>query len=80
LSLLNHLHLVFDPQFELFETHFLELFVFREIPFVIEGAKALRVLSVFLCQPTKLFVTGKQLFANGIYHPEEPPALFLIEN
>jgi hypothetical protein len=32
------------------------------------------VLSVLLCQPTKFFVAGKKLFANGIYHSEEPPA------
>jgi len=24
-------------------------------------------------------VTGKKLFANGLYHPEEPPACSFIE-
>jgi hypothetical protein len=30
--------------------------------------KTLAVLSVFLGQPTKLFVAGEKLFANGIHH------------
>jgi hypothetical protein len=30
--------------------------------------KALGVLGVFMRQPTKLFVTGEKLFANGIHH------------
>jgi len=72
--LLNRLHLVFDAQFELFETDFFQLFVFRQVSFFDERAETLRVLAVFLGQPTKLFVAGKKLFANGIYHPEEPPA------
>jgi hypothetical protein len=41
--------------------------------------EAVAVLIVFLGQPTKLFVAGKKLFANGIYHPEEPPACSFTE-
>jgi hypothetical protein len=73
-ALLDHMHSVFDVQFEFLEAHFLDLFVFRKISFFYKGVEALTVLSVFLGQPTKLFVAGKKLFANGIDHPEEPPA------
>src|SRR5215510_10250517 len=72
--LLDILHLIFDAQLEFLETHFFQLLVFRQISFFDQGVKTLRVLGVFLGQPTKLFVAGKKLFANGIYHPEEPPA------
>jgi hypothetical protein len=77
--LLNHLHLVFDPQFELFEPDLFQFLVFRKISFFGERSETLRVLLVFLGQPTKLFVAGKKLFANGLYHPEEPPAMFFHE-
>src|SRR5215469_1635742 len=78
-ALLDHLHLVFDAQLEFLQTHFLKLFVVRKISFFCQGIEALRVQRVFLGQPTKLFVAGKKLFANGIYHPEEPPACSLTE-
>jgi hypothetical protein len=78
-ALLDHVHLVFDVQLEFLQTHFLKLFVVCKISFFGQGIEALRVLRVFLGQPTKLFVAGKKLFANGIYHPEEPPACSLTE-
>jgi hypothetical protein len=77
--LLNHLHLVFDPQFELLETDLFQFLVFREISFSGERTETLRVLGVFLNQPTKFVVAGEKLFANGIDHPEEPPALCFHE-
>src|ERR1051325_3942846 len=72
--LLDHLHLVFQAKLELFNAHFFQLFIFREISFFDQGAETLGVLTVFLGQPTKFFVAGKKLFANGVYHPDEPPA------
>jgi hypothetical protein len=77
--LLDHLHLVFQAELQLFNAHFFQLFFFREIAFFNQGAEALGVLIVFLGQPTKLIVAGKKLFANGVYHPDEPPALAFIE-
>jgi hypothetical protein len=72
--LFDVLHLVFDAQLELLEADFFHLLVFRQISFFDQGVKTLRVLTVFLGQPTKFLVAGKKLFANGLYHPEEPPA------
>jgi hypothetical protein len=77
--LLNGLHLVFQAQFELLDANFLQLFIFREVSFFNQGVKTLGILIVFLGQPTKFFVAGKKLFTNGIYHPEEPPAVLFTE-
>src|SRR5262249_47892629 len=78
-ALLDQLHLVFDVQLEFLQTYFLKLFVVGKISFLGKGIEPLRILGVFLGQPTKLFVAGKKLFANGVYHPEEPPACSLTE-
>jgi hypothetical protein len=72
--LFDHLHLVFQAKLELFNAHFFQLFIFRKISFFNQGGETLGVLIVFLGQPTKFFVAGKKLFANGVYHPDEPPA------
>jgi hypothetical protein len=72
----DQLHLVLDAQFQLFQAHLFHFFVFAQISFSGKRVKALRVLGVFLSQPPKFIVAGKKLFTNGIYHPEEPPALF----
>jgi len=66
--LLDHMHLVFETKFYLLDAHFFQLFIFRQVSFLTQGVKPLAVLIVFLGQPTKLFVAGKKLFANGIHH------------
>jgi hypothetical protein len=73
--LLDHLHLVFEAKFEFFQANFFQLLIVTKISFFDQGVEPLGVLGVFMRQPTKLSVAGKELFANGIYHPEEPPAV-----
>src|SRR5439155_3471390 len=54
--LLQQLHLVLQSKLEFFQPDFFYFFVFAEETFLDERIEALRVLGVFLSQPTKIFV------------------------
>src|ERR1700694_3537504 len=45
---LNGFHLVFEPELQLFESDFFELFVFAEITLLGQGIEATSILCVFL--------------------------------
>jgi hypothetical protein len=69
---LNRLHLIFEPQLQLFQPDFFQLFVVAEISFLGEGIKAGRVLQVFLSQFPEFFMTAQEHLVRS-QHPADLP-------
>ena len=67
---LNAFHLVFEPQLQLLEAHFLQLFIFAEVTFLGERIKTGGILHVLLSQPAEFVVAGQESVF-GSQHPAD---------
>jgi len=57
---LNRFHLIFEAEFQLFNPHFFQFFVFAEITFLGECIETLCILRMLLSQPAEFVVTGQE--------------------
>src|SRR5271155_1413546 len=69
---LNRLHLVFEPQLQLLEPHFLKFFIFAEITFLGKRIKTSGILHVLLSQLAEFIMIGQESVIRS-QHPGRPP-------
>src|ERR1035438_136341 len=69
---LNRLHLVFEPQLQLLEPHFLQLFIFAEVTFLGERVKTAGILHVLLSQLAEFIMRAQESVIRS-QHPGRPP-------
>src|SRR5271155_606117 len=68
---LNRLHLVLEPQFQLFKPDFFQLFIFAEITFLGERIKTSGILHVLLSQLAEFVMAGQE----SVFRSQHPADL-----